>query len=1664
MASVTLTFSNITNNGKPCKDPIILIQGADNVAFPCGDKVDENGQIKLTVPDSLFGERQCITGVIKCAECDSCKEEDFKICLCDYINPCENCQECVDGICVEKCPDPKKCVEGKCCDCEEAADCGKGYICNGCNCICPTGYKNSQGDCVECLTNAQCGPCEECINGECVSKCAPGLICDGTECKCPPGTKYNPSTGKCERIECSKDSDCAECETCVAGECVPIVCPEGYKCVDGECIKWPCKDVKCSNGADCGEGCGCVNGECIPCYLLNCDTTADLTKYPACAGALGCECNGLKCEPVDNCGQYCDGSTPCLDPECTCYNNECVSCKNFPCDPDQCSDKYNCGCNGGECGGSGEGCNDKFTLAKKENCEADGCELEATFTTEKGCKCDPIEFKTKNVFTIPADTPTAGRFKILELNVDMYKNGVKYSNFRNIATMGDDELVDATIKTIVTHRVNGNIVNPGMAQVTPVSPDIDNVIPTIPINFSHVSASYNGSPTVVTIEVRAESIKVENNGCVGYKSDIIATYELDFRTAASWTLTKSTINGAYKTEVSKKLTDQDSVRRPLFVWYKSNTGNFGSNKFQNNGTYAQNGFFRKEYGIASGGSWKDKINNPAAQTLPNQTNELWNNYNYKAAVDCGCGSGSSATINNVVFCCTEKIKYTMSNCGRTITVPPFTVCSVNKNLASLTASGYKTPQEAQTYFWMIINGTKEILLRSEGGEILGSSFTYTHESNINSIKFEQRYKGSPLVEKACEKNYTEEYVGPDFNVTAECGKIVVTKIPTTPNISTVTAKKGNVTISFTPSQNNTVWTATNDALKMNGDAEVTVSFTGSCTLTKKVTITCAPEIKATPTGLYAKGECPEGVNPDIVVEVVSGFTSNVKFSRDGVNYVSPDSTSPVIKKTFTNFAAGTYTLYAKETINGVETILTKIVQILSPIKPALIKLLDICGNTPGSVQITNAAPNSIWRITGLGVANLQFTIGTDGKSSAISIPATGGGIYTATLDSDPSGSTCLPQILQVEVKKGGGTITPQIILEQNSICQGSEVRFRINDGGANLTYNVQVDGGSTVGYISNLNTPPVAISQLAASNTFNAKLNLNPQSNVTSVVIKITSISGQNCYTLQPSNISATVTVNPGPNIRAITIQCDQQQINKYNVSVQINGTASAVTIGGESLSFNPSTQVWEGQSLVLSGPSVQIIATNLSGTCQDLEVRTLPDCNNINEFCLLNQTVEISGTPASPTCGSQNVTIGLNYSTLGNITGEQYAWYEVIGSVESLITSGTILGAAPPAISVFSDSTPREYMLVIKTKNGVCEYYSNNLEVVAGDSLNPQIVGSGITPDTTPIVTGSTYSYSTGSIPGATYSWTLTNSNGSNQPIGTNSNVINISNFAGGSNTINVTVTVGNCTGTGSASVNVGLTCPDIDLWYFLPGDDTCRGVQVTINNMPSGVTSDSFIWYIDGVPAYSGTGTPISFGTAVVEAGSTVDITVQITFSNGCVVTSEAFSYTRCACLCENSICGTTRNFTNGTAAAPLAGTYVKTENIGTFQSGDVFDFSIGISGNSNYPHRARILLDGVDIFDTGFFLSRQAVCGGFGAPCESIDVYLGDEAGTSGYSFPVGTANIGPVTSTVTCNRVSGPGAIFGSITLPSDGLLTLETINRICSPGGGPSQTNIEISCP
>lgn len=1506
MANVTLNFSNVTNNGKPCTDPIILILGSNNVAFPCGDKVDANGNIKLTVPDSVFEGRQCISGVIKCAECDSCKEQDFTICLCDENNPCEACQECVGGVCIDKCPD-QKCVNGACCDCETSSDCGNGYLCNGCNCICPTGIKDASGNCVECLTNQQCGPCENCVNGSCVPTCADGLVCSPNGCVCPSGTEWDPVTLTCKPIECTSDANCPECHVCVGGECEPIKCPEGMKCIGGDCVNWPC-DKPCTNGADCGEGCGCLNGQCTPCELLVCDGDP---QFGFCKDAPGCGCVNGACEGIDNCGEYCDGFTPCTTPGCTCYNNTCVNCANFPCtDSNGGCDSYpGCACDdNGNCGGDGTGggCNQTLIVNKLTDCSVpDGCALEAVLTSDETCNCDPIRFEVINKTTCGSPANTS-----LKLGVSMFKGQASYSNYKNEITIGDNEIVNGSIKTTVIHYdKNNNVINTLQVSTPPAVSinlnTINDIVLTEGVHFKTKYTSVVNGQTVelgtrVVIQVKSEGISIPNNGCISYDNNkVLAEYELNFSTPALSTNTCSNITNIFsKVPQETFLNDTVSSKTPLFIWSKGIT-DFGTGKYNNNGQYVQGGWFRKAYGVKTSTGWSDKVSSPR--------DGLVANYNYKVAVDCGCAT--SATYNNLSFCCPTDFTINFSDCNRKITIPRFPACLVNQNLNDL---GVITPIQVQTFYKAIINGGEhEFILRESGGNLV-SGVTYTHTSSITSVKIVQFYKGdNKLVEVACEKEYTKEYEGSDFNITQECGKIVVTKIASSPNITSVTGKKGTETITFTPSLSNTVWTAISDLLKMNGDVDVTVDFEGACVLTKKVSITCQQDFKATPTGDFATGECPNGTNPDIVAEVVSGFSSAVKFSIDGTNYVSPDTTTPVIKKTFTNLPAGTYTVYAKEKINNVDIVLTKQVVIKPVVKPTAVAT-DICANTSGSIQITGGAPNSTWKVNGPGLVNYQTSIGPNGNSPVINILPTyfTGNLTTATylieLISDPSGATCNTP-LSATVNKSGGSVSPTIEFAQTSFCQFQEVAFKIMDGGKNLTYNLTASNGT----IKDTNGNVITQLQASPTGTFNGVFVATAPSASISITA-ISSTGGTTCFTLTApytktlSNVTFPALL-AGPSITNVDIQCSPDVLGAYWVFVTVEGVATNVTIGGQPLagpaSCGTNCQTWSTYDITLFNNPV-VLASNASGCSDSQEVASLPNCDQSN-FCPPSAIVQISATPESPTCGQQNVILSLDYTTLGNITGEQYYWYQVIGNTQFLIDSGLISGTAPNPISVLSQFTPEEYVLVIKTKDA-CEFYSNTLPISAGTSLAPVILGPGISPDTTTISTGNTYTYTTGAIPGATYVWTLSNSNGSNQPIGTNSNSVNISTFADGPNTINVTVTVGTCTGTDSKTINVNLTCPEVIIGYTGVGDNECRGLSATINNLPSGVTPVSWIWYIGGVASsQTGTGVPSNFDPSEIPAGDTEDITIQITFSNGCIITSNVEPYTRCICLCDQGFC---------------------------------------------------------------------------------------------------------------------------------------------------------------
>lgn len=1498
--NITLNISGVTNNGVPCKDPIILVIGHEGeMAFPCTEKVDKDGNLKISLPDNVFTNK-CVKIAVQCSDCDTCGERERTICLCDTSADCPACSDCIDGICVTLCNDGEKCVDNTCCECSTNGECAPGFFCDGCNCRC-NGKVNSRGECVECLSTNDCGPCQECKNGGCVDiVCPNNLICIGGECGCPPGSKYDVASNSCiPADECKDDNQCAECETCVAGFCQPIVCPDGYKCVGGECVYWPCVETSCNNGADCGPDCGCLDGECVPCYILEC--TGE------CQEALGCKCNASnKCEPVNNCGQYCDGQNPCLDENCTCYNNECVGCENFPCiDTDGgCSSYYNCGCNdNGDCEG-GFGCGDKLELKKVENCPTE-CALEAVYTSENDCMCDPITFKIKNVSGCN-DAPANA---LLSLNIEMFKNGRPYKDYLNEITIGDNEFISGVVNTKILFQtkdntgrwVNESISVPEVDSVAITNNALDNIIIT-PANlgFGGATPSALVANRRATITVTVQGVQVPNNDCINYGTKVLSTYVIDFTQNANYCQRVD----SFKVVREEILKDNTSFRRPLFIFSKSNSGTYHATKFPETTNYNASGWFRKEYGVKSGSTWKVK--------LDKVSNGLWNNYNYKVTVDCGCKQ-NNATLEKVVFCCPTEFKYNLTQCGRKIEILPFETCEVNKRLGVLSFTpGAKNlvpigPVEIQTLYYVILNG-QEFLLRGDGGNLL-STFTKELNESITSIVFEQRYGGNALVKTACPVEYSENNLAPDYKLDVECGKITVTRLSNTPNITGVTSAG----ITFT-STNQNVWVANVD--KQTEAYDIAVAFQNGCVFVKRAEVVCEPEVEATPSEIVAKGECPEGgTNPDIVVKAVSGFSSAVKFidPRNNLEF-SPDNISN-LSKTFTNFGSGSYTFVAIEGTKRAEVTVT----IQAPKQPEL-RVINACGNNPGKIILENGAPNSNWKLASSNSSAFgsgqTVTLNSSGFAEVTintnQIP-NGGLNFTVSFVSDSSGTSCTAP-LSSKVEKDGGTVTPEIIYGNNTICGNGSTTVRINDGGLNLTYTVSISNATISGFTQE-------------SMNGGQEYTITPNNLSTTIGVTITGISSVaglgGCYTLGQLYISSGRSVEIVPEVTIIR-DCDPSNngniITLQTISNNSIIAVDQVVIDGYNISFTPNVgYVYNFITSDLITPVEYTISKNGCVINGDF----LPiDCTEFLCPPAGQQTPQIVSSPPSPTCSQATVTLSYTGGVL-NIEGGQYAWYKNVNGVAMQQSSG-IVGPANwpfdsgiPNLSVTSETNTNEYYLQIITNSGACVFTSNTEEVFIGDGLDVNILGPSIGDNIT-LQSGTNYTYSTLSIPGATYVWTITPPGGPIQTLVSTTNQVTLS-MVGGINVLSVTVTtVDNCTDTASVNLEVNLNCQGtVVLGYAsTEASNLCKNISATLSGVNSTVVS--WTWYVNGVAGQNGLGLPIvNFDTSVITPGDTVNISIEVVLQNGCTITNTVpFVYERCsldfdfvggvAPLSINAICG--------------------------------------------------------------------------------------------------------------------------------------------------------------
>jgi hypothetical protein len=265
----------------------------------CNDLVDDGASCDATGAGS-----RCLAAPF-CLCARPCEDSEFP---CAPGFRCAAPGEPAEGFCVPDacagrvCPPvdglPQTCVDGDCVPLCERVECSAPSVCNPANgrCVsddcygfperCPSGTRCIAGECEGALCDeVTCDAGEFCRAGECVGACV-GVEC-GPEQRCEGGACVE---DRCAGVTCSAGQVCEPgTGTCVPNRCMPAPrCPRDTVCdpVAGRCVRDPCLDVVCP------EGGRCEDGECV-----GADPRRDAGTFDAsvggrvlAAGSTGCAC------------------------------------------------------------------------------------------------------------------------------------------------------------------------------------------------------------------------------------------------------------------------------------------------------------------------------------------------------------------------------------------------------------------------------------------------------------------------------------------------------------------------------------------------------------------------------------------------------------------------------------------------------------------------------------------------------------------------------------------------------------------------------------------------------------------------------------------------------------------------------------------------------------------------------------------------------------------------------------------------------------------------------------------------------------------------------------------------------------------------------------------------------------------------------------------------------------------------------------------------------------------------------------------------------------------------------------------------------------------------------------------------------------------------------
>jgi hypothetical protein len=927
------------------------------------------------------------------------------------------------------------------------------------------------------------------------------------------------------------------------------------------------------------------------------------------------------------------------------------------------------------------------------------------------------------------------------------------------------------------------------------------------------------------------------------------------------------------------------------------------------------------YGAASGSYAAGALfanGQSLSETLTNDTGlPVTVNYEFEAIVG-SCGPSASQVVSVIVNPTPNVVALPASQ----------TICSgANTSIALSTTNGVA----GATYSWTVVQNNVSGATASSGATInqtltatgsTAGTATYTITPNAggcNGLPITVIVTVNPL---------------PDV-VAAPNAETICSGATTNINLSTSNGVAG-ATYSWTVVQSNVSGATAGFGTSINQTLTATTSVAGIATYTITpsangcngtpivvvVTVNPTPNVVALP----ASQTICSGANTSIVLSTtngVAGATYNWTVVQSGVTGATADTGATINQTlTATGSTAGTATYTITPNAGGCNGTPIIVIVTVNPLPDVVAapNAETICSGATTSIDLSTsngvAGATYSWTVVQSNVSGATAGFGTS-INQTLTATTSASGTATYTITPTAAGCSGTPIVVVVTVNP-----TPNVVAlpASQTICSGANTSIVLSttNGVAGATYSWTVVQNNVSGATA------------SSGATINQTLTATG------------STAGTATYTITPaaggcngSPITVIVTVNPLPDVvaapNAETI-CSGATTN-INLSTS-NGVAGATyswtvvqsNVSGATAGFGTSIN----QTLTAT--------TSTAGTATYTITPSANGCNGtpIVVVVTVNPTPNVVALPASQTiCSGANTSIAL--STTNGVAGATYSWTVVQSGVTGATASS---GATINQTLTATGSTAGTVTYTITPAAGGC----NGTPIIVIVTVNPlpDVVAA---PNAETICSGATTSINlstSNGVAGATYSWTVVQSNvsGATAGFGTSINqTLTATTSAAGTATYTITPTANGCNGTPIVVVVTVNPTPNV---VALPASQTiCSGANTSIAlSTTNGVAGATYSWTVvqnnvSGATASSGatinqtlTATGSTAGTA------TYTITPNAGGCNGLPITvivtvnplPDVVAAPNAETICSGATTNINLSTSNGVAGATYSWTVVQ------------------------------------------------------------------------------------------------------------------------------------------